>query len=107
MKVDTRTDGGGPRTKTDNYKEHLSQKDLDAARRELDGEVVAGKTGGTPYDHVTEVRENQDGLANHVTKLQRQIGDTRISPESRAALQAELSEASRLLDYSEQYVPRN
>ncbi len=42
--------------KTDHLKEHLTEKDLDGARRELDGEVVARKSDGTPWDHVDEVR---------------------------------------------------
>lgn len=92
--------------KTDRLKEHLTDKDLDGARRELNGEVVARKSSGTPWDHVTEVREAQDGLVNRITKLQRQLGDSRLAPEDRPALESELSEASRLLDYSEQWVPR-
>ena len=35
-------------TKTDRMKEHLTDRDLDAARRELNGEVVARKGNGTP-----------------------------------------------------------
>jgi Bacterial toxin 28 len=93
-------------TKTDRQKEHLTDRDLDAARRELDGEVVATKPDGTPWDHVDEVRNAQRGLVNRITQLKRQLGDSRISGGDRAALQSELSEASKLLDYSEQFVPR-
>jgi hypothetical protein len=93
-------------TKTDRLKEHLTDRDLDAARRELDGEVVATKSNGTPWDHVDEVRTAQRGLLNRIGQLKRQLGDTRISLADKAALQSELSEASRLLDRSEQFVPR-
>jgi hypothetical protein len=93
-------------TKTDRLKEHLTDKDLDGARRELNGEVVARKGDGTPWDHVTEVREAQNGLSNQINRLKRQLSDSRLSPEDRPAIEAELSEASRLLDYSEQWVPR-
>ncbi|MEV5721470.1 putative T7SS-secreted protein [Amycolatopsis mediterranei] len=93
-------------TKTDRLKEHLTDKDLDGARRELNGEVVARKGDGTPWDHVTEVREAQNGLSNQINRLKRQLSDSRLSPEDRPAVEAELSEASRLLDYSEQWVPR-
>ena len=93
-------------TKTDRLKEHLTDRDLDAARRELDGEVVATKPDGTPWDHVDEVRNAQRGLVNRIGQLKRQLGDTRISAADKSALQSELSEASRLLDYSEQFVPR-
>lgn len=94
-------------TKTDRLKEHLTEKDLDAARRELNGEVVATKPNGQPWDHVDEVRNAQRGLVNRVNQLKRQLGDSRISDADRGALQSELSEASRLLDHSEQYVTRN
>jgi hypothetical protein len=93
-------------TKTDRLKEHLTDRDLDAARRELDGEVVATKSNGTPWDHVDEVRTAQRGLLNRIGQLKRQLGDTRIALADKAALQSELSEASRLLDRSEQFVPR-
>ncbi|RSM41902.1 hypothetical protein DMA12_23465 [Amycolatopsis balhimycina DSM 5908] len=93
-------------TKTDRLKEHLTDKDLDGARRELNGEVVARKGDGTPWDHVTEVREAQNGLSNQINRLKRQLSDSRLAPENRPAIEAELSEASRLLDYSEQWVPR-
>ena len=94
-------------TKTDRLKEHLTEKDLDAARRELDGEVVATKSNGQPWDHVDEVRNAQRGLVNRIDQLKRQLGDSRISDADKSVLQTELSEASRLLDHSEQYVPRN
>jgi hypothetical protein len=94
-------------TKTDRLKEHLTDRDLDAARRELDGEVVATKPNGQPWDHVDEVRNAQRGLVNRINQIQRQLGDSRISDADRAALQSELSEASRLLDHSEQFVLRN
>lgn len=93
-------------TKTDRMKEHLTDRDLDAARRELNGEVVARKGNGTPWDHVNEVREAQNGLVNQINKLKRMLNDSRLSPEERPGVESELSEASKLLDYSEQWVPR-
>lgn len=110
MKVDSGGGGGsdepGP-TKTDRLKEHLSDRDLDAARRELDGEVVATKSDGTPWDHVDEVRNAQRGLVNRISQIKRQLGDSRIPDVDRSALNDELSQASKLLDHSEQFVPRN
>jgi hypothetical protein len=94
-------------TKTDRLKEHLTDRDLDAARRELDGEVVATKSDGTPWDHVDEVQNAQRGLVNRISQLKRQLGDSRISDADRSSINSELSEASKLLDYSEQFVPRN
>jgi hypothetical protein len=106
---DVGVDGGTLRhapTKTDRLKEHLTDRDLDAARRELDGEVVARKPDGTPWDHVREVREAQVGLVNRINRLKRQLGDSRTADVDKPALQAELAEASRLLDHSEGFVPR-
>jgi hypothetical protein len=93
-------------SKTDRMKEHLTDRDLDAARRELNGEVVARKPTGQPWDHVDEVRNAQRGLVRRIDQLKRLLGDSRSSPADRAAYEDELSEASKLLDYSEQFVPR-
>jgi hypothetical protein len=49
----------------------------------------------------------QDGLVNRNGQLKRLLGDSRVSASDKAQCQAELSEASRLLDYSEQFVPRS
>jgi Bacterial toxin 28 len=98
--------GGRSGTKTDRLKEHLTDRDLDAARRELNGEVVARKPNGQPWDHVDEVQNAQRGLANRIEQIKRQLGDSRLSDSDRSTLQSELSEASRLLDRSEQFVPR-
>jgi hypothetical protein len=92
--------------KTDRLKEHLTEKDLDAARRELNGEVVATKSTGQPWDHVDEVQNAQRGLVRRIDQLKRLLGDTRGSEADKAAYREELSEASRLLDHSEQFVPR-
>jgi hypothetical protein len=93
-------------TKTDRLKEHLTDKDLDAARRELNGEVVKEKGSGVPYDHIKEVQEAQDGLSNRINRIKQLLSDSRLKPEERPDLESELSEASRLLDYTEQWVPR-
>jgi hypothetical protein len=111
MQVDSTSSGGGgagrPISKTDRCKEHLTEKDLEGAMRESKGEVVARKSGGEPYDHIQEVRDAQNGLVKRIEQLKRQLGDTRISDSQRTAAQSELSEASRLLDHSEQYLPRH
>lgn len=100
-----RREPGRP-TKTDRLKENLTEKDLDGARRELNGEVVKEKSTGVPYDHIKEVREAHDGLVNRINRLKQMLSDSRLKPDGRPPLEAELSEASRLLDYSEQWVPR-
>lgn len=91
---------------TDRLKEQVDDPTLDAARRELQGEVVRRRPDGEPFDHVEKVQQGQRGLVKRITQLQRQLGDTRTTEAQRPALEAELSEASRLLDHSEQFVPR-
>ena len=93
-------------TPTDRAKEHLTQRDLDAARRELNGEVVKYRPDGKPYNHVAEVRETQTKLLHRIDVLKRMVGDTRLSDAEKAAAQSELSEASTLLDRSKHYVPK-
>ncbi|MFJ7210731.1 polymorphic toxin type 28 domain-containing protein [Amycolatopsis sp. NPDC098790] len=51
----------------------------------MNGEVVARKGDATPWDHVTEVREAQNGLSNQINRLKRQLSDSRLSPEDRPA----------------------
>lgn len=96
----------GPGRPTDRLKEQVDDPTLDAARRELQGEVVARRPDGEPFDHVTKVRQGQRGLVSRITELQRLLGDTRTTETQRPALEAELSEASRLLDHTERFVPR-
>jgi len=94
------------RTKTDQYKEHLTDDDLDAARREANGEIVARKLDGTPYDHIKEVRETQRGLLKRIERIKRKLGFPSLSAAEREALLKELGEASRLLDKSEEFLPK-
>jgi Bacterial toxin 28 len=87
-------------------KEHLTDR---GPRRGASGAERRGggdQVDGVPWDHVDEVRNAQDGLVNRIGQLKRSLGDSRVSPADRAQYEAELSEASRLLDYFEQFVPR-
>jgi hypothetical protein len=95
------------RYSVDGYKGHLQQSDLDAARRELNGEVVALRPDGKPYDHVNEVQEAQEGLLNTIGDIQRRLGRSDLSAAQRVQLERELGRASRMLDHSEQFVPRD
>lgn len=88
-----------------NHKEHLTERDLDAARRELDGEVVALRPDGTPFDHVGEVRDSQRGLKNIINTINNRLSHPETTRVEREQLQDALSDASRLLDRSEQFVP--
>jgi hypothetical protein len=65
-------------------KEHLTDRYLDAARRELNGEVVATKSTGRPRDQLDEVRNAQNGLVNRIGQLKRLLGDSRVSASDKA-----------------------
>jgi hypothetical protein len=93
-------------TPTDVYKGILDQSHLEAAARDPNGEIVALKPDGTPYDHVTEVVNAQNGLINRIDSFNAQLSYPNLGDLQRYYLQNELGQASRLLDYAEQYVPR-
>ncbi|MGI8915545.1 MAG: polymorphic toxin type 28 domain-containing protein [Chloroflexota bacterium] len=94
------------RTKTNRIKECLTTADLLAAHLELFGQVVARKRSGVPYDHVAEIRNAQQGLLNRIEQIKNRLDYQGTPDEDRPALAEELGEASRLLDYSEWFVPR-
>jgi RHS repeat-associated protein len=93
-------------TKTDRLKKHVLNGELDAARREAAGEVVARKPDGTPWDHVAELQDAQRGLVKQIGKLKKKLSDPALPPSERSEAQRELGEASRLLDKSEEFLPR-
>src|SRR5262249_13540579 len=88
-----------------NYRAQLDPATLDAARRELRGEVVARKPDGTPHNHVGKVKDAQRGLKNTIAAMEKDLSSPGCSTAQRAQAQSVISEASRLLDYSEKYVP--
>ena len=89
----------------DNFKEHLSDEDLDAARREAEGEVVSRRPrDDAPYDHQTEVRQAQNGLLRRIREAQSRLG--RVDADEAQYWLDELSKGSRLLDHSEGFLPR-
>ncbi|WP_416980828.1 polymorphic toxin type 28 domain-containing protein [Streptomyces sp. T028] len=93
-------------TKLDAISEHVQMKDLTAAARELKGEVVARKADGTPWDHVNEVQDAQNGLLKVIGSINKKLAHPKTGGAERDLLVADLGRASRMLDYSEQFVPR-
>lgn len=94
------------RTKTDAIQEHILNGELDAARREAAGEIVARKANGNPYDHVKELRDAQNGLLNRIQNIKKSLGNPNLDIGTRIALEQELSQASKLLDKTEEFLPR-
>jgi RHS repeat-associated protein len=99
-------DGKGSGTPTDRYKSQLTNRNLDAARRELNNEVVARKPDGSPYDHVTKVRNAMRGLRNRIDEINNKLGSpsAQLSDAERSSLTSELGEASRLLDHAKNFL---
>ena len=92
--------------KTDRLKKHILNGELDAARREAAGEVVARKDDGTPWDHVKELRDAQRGLLKRISKINKELKSNKVDSATSSDLERELGEASRLLDKTEEYLPR-
>ncbi len=82
----------------DGHKEHLTDRDVDAARRESRGEVVARKKDGTPYDHQKEVRHSKRGLKNGIRRMRKLLGHPGLSQCDRQFLIDLIGEASRIID---------
>ena len=80
---------------TDRLKEHVLNGERDAARRELQGEIVALKGGDVPYDHIDELSKAQQGLLKRIIYIKGLLAHAPDSP-AKQALVEELSEASRL-----------
>lgn len=95
-------------------KEFLEREGMPKSATSLAAAYVESKGGqiplaverGVTYNHVAKVNSAQRGLFNHIEKINSQLGRPNLSFHERYALQKELSNASRLLDYSEGYVPR-
>jgi len=93
------------KTGFDNTKGHLQESDLNAARRELDGEVVKRKPDGTPWDHVHEVIDAQTGLYRRINDLKAMMSRYPPSSAEYAHMQELLSDMSKALDKSREFVP--
>ncbi len=88
-----------------NIKGHLQESDLNAARRELNGEVVKRKADGTPWDHVHEVIDAQTGLYKRINDLKGVMTKYPTNSPEYAEMQELLSDMSRTLDKSREFVP--
>ena len=100
---------------TNKYKRELferagkakDQTSLNAAKIELQGgQIDMAIERGVTFDHVTKVRTAQDGLLKHIGKINARLSHPQCTMIDRKALAEELSKASKLLDHTEQFVPR-
>jgi hypothetical protein len=106
----------GGHTPTDSYKAQLferagkpkSQSTVHGAQMELKGgQTEAAIKHGRAYDHITKVRNAQQGLLNRIAAIKRSLSNSNLSQAEIQALVDELSEASKLLDATEGFVPRS
>jgi RHS repeat-associated protein len=88
------------------YMDLIDDSHLDAAKRELEGEVVAVRPDGTPFDHVGEVRDLMRGLQNRLEAILKTLGHPPLPDADRSALTNELSQGSRFLDAVENLLGR-
>ncbi len=88
----------------DGQKSHLTRKDLHSARKEASGEVVKVRDDGKPFNHIQEVNDAQQGLKKTIVKLKKGLNEN-YSPLEKARIEKEISEASKLLDLSEEFLP--
>lgn len=101
---------------TDKYKKELFERagkgkydtTLNAARRELKGEQIdLAKQRGVEYDHISKVESAQKGLLFTIQRISKRLEYPSLPAAERQALTEELSKASKLLDYTKIFVPRN
>lgn len=53
-----------------------------------------------------KVQQAQNGLVDHIERINNRLGYPELPMFERQGLQEELSKTSKLLDYTEQFVPR-
>ena len=97
--------------------EHFKPSDLDAAKRELAGEVVAWKKithyslfGGTyrrPFLHYKEVQETQDNCTRLLNQLEKLLRRSDITQEERQQIKSLTKEIFVLRRQSYAFVPKD
>jgi uncharacterized delta-60 repeat protein len=92
-------------TKLNNLKGHILEGELDAARREVAGEIVKLKSSGVPFDHVKELTDAKNGLLKVIKSMKKILGRSDVSEAEREAATNALSEASKLLDLAKEFLP--
>lgn len=76
-------------------RDHLTQRDLDAARQEVRGQTVATRPDGKPFDHVKEVREAMNGLLKGINAVNNALASPSLGPMAIGPLTSALSAASK------------
>ena len=101
MKSRTSRDQG----KLNALKGHILNGEIEAAQLEAQGETVAVKASGVPYDHIKELQDAANGLQNLIQGINKALGSGPVSEGASADLQSILGQASKLLDLVEGVLP--
>lgn len=76
-----------------------------SAQREVGREVVKKKDCGDPLDHAKEVRQEQRNFKKIIIAAKNRLShEGKLSEANRAGYKEVISQASRLVDYSEKYI---
>ncbi len=81
---------------------------LRAAQKEMKGQQIEKAIErGVQYNHVKKAQNAKDGLTKHIQRINNRLSYTELPQIERQALQKELSQSSRLLDYAKQFLKDN
>ena len=83
------------------------QTTLNAAKIELQGKQIdLAIEKGVSFDHIEKVKKAQNGLLKHLKNINGRLSHPELPIIESKLLEVELSKASKLLDHTEQFVPR-
>lgn len=85
-------------------RDHMTKKDLEGARIERAGGVVATKGSGKPYDHIKEVSEARGGLIRRLEYIDKVLSRPATTAGQRVYYQSEIQFISRWLTKSKRYL---
>jgi hypothetical protein len=73
---------------------------------DLQGHPIFNERTGRAFQHLKEVKDAQAGLLFQIDRMNRMLSTPYLDPSQRAQIQSMLSTASKLLDKTEEFVPR-
>ncbi|MBN9344349.1 MAG: hypothetical protein J0H87_08315 [Holosporales bacterium] len=81
---------------------------LRAAQKEMKGQQIEKAIErGIKYNHIEKAQSAQRGLTRHIQRINNRLSYLELPQVERQALQKELSQSSKLLDYAKQFLKDN
>ncbi|AIL13917.1 hypothetical protein IM40_11330 (plasmid) [Candidatus Paracaedimonas acanthamoebae] len=81
---------------------------LRAAQQEIKGQQIdKALERGVKYNHIEKAESAQRGLTRHIQRINNRLSYPELPQIERQALQKELSQSSKLLDYAKQFLKDN